>query len=157
MPFLYSLTLLIASPIIIKIKGPALVYQVLYDLTPGPLSHLITHYLCSADRSSALLGSRLVLWYVGNMFFCPQRKVLFPDTFWRYPSVACTRPSPQHLTHSGTLVILSACPSAALIVSRHYTTEETLVNNGLEFSKWTMEEEHSEERGGSKCCKSECP
>lgn len=122
-----TLNSLIASPFIIKLKVPALVYQVLYDLTPGPLSHLITHYLCSADRSSALLGSCLVLWYVGNMFFCPQRKVLFPGYILAPTQVSLpARGHPQHLTHSGTLVILSACPSAALIASRHYTTEETL-------------------------------
>lgn len=36
-----TLNSLIASPFIIKLKTPSLVYQVLYDLTTGPLSHLL--------------------------------------------------------------------------------------------------------------------
>lgn len=120
-----TLNSLIASPFIIKLKVPALVYQVLYDLTPGPLSHLITHYLCSADCSSALLGSCLVLWYVGNMFFCPQRKVLFPGYILAPTQVSLpARGHPQHLTAaplSSCLLVLQQHSS-----SRHYTTEETL-------------------------------
>lgn len=153
-----TLNSLIASPFIIKLKIPALVYQVLYDLTPGPLSHLITHYLCSADCSSALLGSCLVLWYVGNMFFDLNGKCCSLDTFWRLPKCRFL-----HKATPNTLPTAAPLSSCLLVLQQHSSPagitqlERHWVNNGLEFSKWTTEEEHSEERGGSMCCKSECP
>ena len=147
---------LIASPFIIKLKTPALVYQVLYDLTPGPLSHLLYSLLVFCWLHFSPVG--LLHSPLRTCSFALKGKCCSLDTFWSLLKCHFLRETIPNTLF--TVAPLSAC---LLSLQQHSSPagitqlKRYLINNGLEFSKWAMEEEHSKKRRGSMWCMSECP
>lgn len=156
-----TLNSLIALPSIIKLKIPALLYQVLYDLTSGPLSHLIYSLLvfCWLYFSPVgLLRRPLICW---EHVLLPSQESAAP---WIHSgNVSLLKCHFLHEIIPNTLSTVAPLSSRLLFLQQHSSPasitqlKRYLINNGLEFSKWTMEEEHSKNRGGSMWCKSECP